>query len=351
VIVGLGSTTDPVVLVPGSVEALHADADDLDRQGRDLADAGQDVRRRTVASWFGGAAGGWAQRRAVLSESLAAVRQVYPVTARMLRAHAQVLVWARGRAQVAIGLWSQASVLSSTTDTQCLRPTLTLGLRPAATSAFGRPVPALVTDPGAGTRALAEQVLAAARQEVALSAQAAAAVLDELSDGLPDGRWHADQFLAGIGDWVVGIGTLLYKFNQIRLVIDPLGVRDDVVEIGTGLAATGQYLVANPGDAPAVLFDTRTMHDNPARWWGGLAPDIALTVVAGAGFATRALGGVRTGARVAEELTDASRVGSRWDDVAARAQMGRRLAQRPGPPRPDQPSRLGPVPAPGSGGR
>ena len=149
----------------------------------------------------------------------------------------------------------------------------------------------------------------------------------------------------------VGIGTLLYKFNQIRLVIDPVGVRDDVVEIGTGLAATGQYLAANPGDAPAVLFDTRTMHDNPARWWGGLAPDIALTVVAGAGFATRALGGVRTGARVAEELTDASRVGSRWDDVAARAQMGRRLAQRPGPPRPDQPSRLGPVPAPGSGGR
>jgi len=118
----------------------------------------------------------------------------------------------------------------------------------------------------------------------------------------------------------VGIGTLLYKFNQIRLVIDPVGVRDDVVEIGTGLAATGQYLAANPGDAPAVLFDTRTMHDNPARWWGGLAPDIALTAVAGAGIATRALSGMRTGARVAEELTDASRVGSRWDDVAARAQ-------------------------------
>ena len=77
----LGSTTDPVVLVPGSVQSLRADADDLDRRASDLGLDGDDTIGRVVASWTGDTAEIWAERRHVLAESLDAVAGIYQTVA------------------------------------------------------------------------------------------------------------------------------------------------------------------------------------------------------------------------------------------------------------------------------
>lgn len=101
----LGSITDPVALVPGSVEALYADADDLDRQATSLIDASEDVHHQRTAAWSGVAADGWAEVRAQLAEGLETVGRTFSVAAGALRSHARVLAWAQRRAEVAVRLW------------------------------------------------------------------------------------------------------------------------------------------------------------------------------------------------------------------------------------------------------
>ncbi len=49
----LGSTTDPHTLVPGSVDALRADAQDLRTRANELESESEGPVRRPVASWTG----------------------------------------------------------------------------------------------------------------------------------------------------------------------------------------------------------------------------------------------------------------------------------------------------------
>ncbi|WP_182112684.1 hypothetical protein [Actinotalea sp. JY-7876] len=56
----LWTTNDPELLVPGSLEALHGDADDLEVRADTLLEAATDIGRHVVASWVGDAADGWA---------------------------------------------------------------------------------------------------------------------------------------------------------------------------------------------------------------------------------------------------------------------------------------------------
>lgn len=159
-------------------------------------------------------------------------------------------------------------------------------------------------------------MLFAARQEVNLSNAAVAQVMDAFSEGLPDGQFHFDQFLAGIGDWFAGIAGLLYGFNMIRLAVDGDAMMADAQEMGQGLWDTGAYPLENPGEAVPVLFDTRTMHDNPGRWWGRLFPDLALTVAGGVGVGTKLATSLRAGAKIADELADElADVGDRLGDL------------------------------------
>lgn len=139
------------------------------------------------------------------------------------------------------------------------------------------------------------------------SASAVAKDLDEMSAGLPDGRFHADQFLAGLGDWVYGIGELFVRLNCIRSIFDGDGMAADVSEIVNGALDTADYLSSNPDQFVPVVLNTQQMHDNPGRWAGNLFPDAALTFVAGAGALSKGLGVLRTGLRAADDVGDTAR--------------------------------------------
>lgn len=160
---------------------------------------------------------------------------------------------------------------------------------------------------GAATKVRAQQILTGARNEVSASAHAAQEILDELSVGLPDGRWHVDQIFGGIGDWVTGIAGLVATFTSYRALVEPVGVHTDAREIGAAVYAIPGQLADDPVGTTETLLDVQTLRDNPGRWSGRVAPDLAIGVAtAGVGLAARSgrLGVAAT--RVVDEVADAA---------------------------------------------
>lgn len=272
----LTTTWDVDTLISGSLEALHTDADELDARADALSEAAAEVSRHVVAGWLGSAADGWAERRALLEHGLTGVADVFRAGATALRAYADVVAWARERAGAAVDLWANPPQLSAFGG---VHATSTRGLPPGMLSAqqvFGDG-----GDPF-GVRSLAAAVLADAQEQVRHSAEALAALLDELSAGLPDGRWHPDQFIAGIGDWLRGVASMLPLVLATRTIVDHDGMTAEARVSREALMG----LLRDPDQAVPTLLDTQMLEDNPARWWGGAAPDLALTAV-GAGALSR----------------------------------------------------------------
>ncbi len=290
----LGSTTDPCALVPGTVNNVLADAYDLRERADELTEQADGPVSARVNFWIGPSATRSTTNRTAIAQALTAVADLYRTVATVLEAHADVLAWAQARAQVAIELWARGVDLAASAGGS------TLLLRPQATGPFARSPAFPESDPGAPWRRQAEAVLASARREVNASGQAAARILDEFSAGMPDGQFHIEEFLGGIGDWVTGIASLVWRFNAIRALIDHDGMLADAEEIRQGLWDTGAAITADPTQAVPLLFNTRLMHDNPGRWWGQLFPDIALTAAGGVGVLSKS----GTFARIGDDLSD-----------------------------------------------
>lgn len=284
---------DPVDLVPGSLEALHADADDLDVAAARLGAAGRDIEHQVIASWFGSAADGWPGRRTSLVQIADGIAEVYALAAQVLRAHADAVVWARLQAQIAVELWEEADRQSFMTADVCFEPSRPLALAGAprlgnrSGAALGTSRSVAPPDPGAGTRELARQVLDSALLDLARSASAAAEVLDALSEGLPDGRWHAGQFLVGLWTWLEATGRLVIGISRLPSTLTRDDWYADAETMRQDLLVTAEFLAANPDETGAVLLDSQGLRDNPAHWWGAMAPDLALTAAGGVGVASR----------------------------------------------------------------
>ncbi|WP_182112774.1 HNH endonuclease signature motif containing protein [Actinotalea sp. JY-7876] len=302
----LGSTTDPKALVQGSAPALHADADDLDRDATTLRDAASRTDTLVVTNWAGQAADAHQIRREDLAKVLTGVADIYDMAAGVLRNHAGVVTWGQAEAQTAIDLYEQGCNSWGTTD-----PQLVYSPRIGSTgSRFSRAASDRI-DLGVGTRASAQHILENARTQVTESALAAKRILDDLSDGLPDGRWHTDQFLAGVGDWLTGLATLTVKYGSVRAVVDPRGSARDFEAAFEGYGVLAEQAVDDPVGAGRALLDVQTLEDNPGRWWGAVAPDLAISAAtAGGGAAAGALSRAGRGGRLVENAADAAAAGT-----------------------------------------
>lgn len=268
----LGTTSDPEVLVPGSPRTVRLDADDLEARAREMAEAAERIRARTVEGWSGATAEGWVAHQAGLSTTCDAVADVYLAVGAALRRHGDVLAEARRDAQDAVDLWNGRRGIGEVP--QCLGAT---AWSPSGGSGWLTGSPATPEQ-----RAEAELLLAAARAEVRSSGAELAALLRELSAGLPDGRWHTGQFFQGVLDWALGIVTLAWSLSPLRTVVDTEGARADNAEMAAGAIATWQRFEDDPYSTMALLADAQTLQDDPALWWGRAAPDLALAVAPGA---------------------------------------------------------------------
>ncbi len=288
----LGTTTDPTQLIPGSFAVLFADAQDLRARSREVLEEHDGPISRDVAAWVGDAAERCDVRRANVAKGLTGVAQVFGVAAAVLEAHAEVLRWGQGRAVLAIELW--AAGVQKAADAGV--PTMTL--RPQLTDAFGNGPVIPEVDPGAILRRSAEHVLAVAWREVHASETAVCEVLDSMAEGLPDGNFHLEDFFGGIGEWVAGLAQLGWRFNPGRFLIDPAGMMSDSRDMGEGLLHS--FDVDDEGYP--LFLDLDTLHDNPGRWWGRAAPDIALAALPAGAAATRLLGSMELSDRFAAAL-------------------------------------------------
>lgn len=296
----LATCSDPTVLVPGSAGALRGDADLLEQQSRALAQQAEDLRGAHPTTWTGDAADGWAGRREQFAQTLDAVSQIHAAAGSTLLLHAQTLEWAQGVAGTAVRLYQRGRALREAE------------VGPSGAMLTGRG--GVAADSGSGLRDLAERTLDSAQDEVAASARAAAAVLDELSAGLPDGRWHLGEFAQGMWSWVTGITDMLVKFNSLRLLIDPEGLMRDGAAMWQGGLDTYASLTEDPIGTSEQLAQLDLLRDRPAQWWGQLAPDLALTAAGGAGAASRALRGLSA----AEEIAAGGRAAAATGGLAER---------------------------------
>ncbi|GEN80501.1 hypothetical protein [Actinotalea fermentans] len=298
----LASSGDPEVLVPGSLNALYGDADALVRQSGELTALADDVRRRTVGTWFGAGAARWAELRPVLADNVDAAAAVYLVAADALRAQAAVLIRGRAVALIAARLWQEAirAETMASPDLVCAPPRLSL---PAAAPRIGVPAGASVAVPGrrasfpaaggpdhdpTGLRALATRVLALAHDGVARHAADVAALLDSLCKDLPDGEFRLSSLVGGIGHWVKTNTLMWATTHPLRWVVDFEGTLADANAMVDGVEETVRTLAADPHEANRLLLDSQLWHDDPGRWIGQALPDAALTV-AGLGPTTRAM--------------------------------------------------------------
>jgi hypothetical protein len=271
----LATCRDVEGLVPGSVDGLYGDADRIDALSRSLAEHARELRAAAPDQWTGSSADGWTANRGRLADTLEVVSEVHATAAAVLRAHAETISGARARASVALDLYERGCAL-----------TRAAGMVPALTA-----LPA-ANDPGANHRAAAQALLAVARESVAESGRAAAAVLDGLGEGMPDGRWHAGDFMAGIGSWIAGMANSLWKFSLLRAAIDGGGYARDLRAQADGLQSLWDATMADPIGAGEHVLELQELHDRPAEWWGHLAPDLALTAAGSAGVWTKGLGAV-----------------------------------------------------------
>lgn len=298
----LAQTSDPEELVPGSVTTVLRDADDLLHQAEAVESTGSSIGTRSIADWEGNAADGYTARRDDLGARLAAIGTVFRLSADALRSYADVLAWGQGRAAYAAELWASGTAQTVRAARQSGR--VVLGDR-----LVGNAMPVTgASDPGLPTKMQAEAVLADARAVVTAAGEATAGALAQMSEGLPDGRWHASSFAAGAWSWLTGIVSLAWDFNMIRVVIDPEGVARNAIAVWDAASGTYRLITDDPIGAVDVLTDGQTRRDDPARWWGQLAPDIALTAAGGAGVATRLASGFRAGSRVEVSLTVTERL-------------------------------------------
>lgn len=305
----LASSTDPVALVPGSPDALRVDADTVSARSGALAAGAGAVDKTLIPAWTGEASEAWSTHRQKLADTLGAVDGVHRVAAAVLRNHADVIAWAQGRAEVSVALWAhgqQRSAAWRRTSAGAASLPAPFVQQTGGGSAFLAPVPS--PDPGTEMRALAQQILDAARGEVDASETAAVRVLDELGADLPDGEWTLGEFFAGIGEWLSGIGDLLRSFNTVRMFVDPAGYSNDLLGIAHGVGNAYTAATRDPIGTGTVLLDLQGARDSPGRWWGGIAPDLADAVIPG--------GLVVKGLKLGDHLADLGRAGNRLEDFA-----------------------------------
>lgn len=156
----------------------------------------------------------------------------------------------------------------------------------------------------------------------------------------PHGVWG---FFVGAWDATWAIGEFIHTIDPSRAIFDPTmvfsdgwgafgnvdGYASDMKELGEGLYAFGDLAVHDPVAAGALLVDVETLKDNPARWFGQLAPDVVAAVFT-AGTGTAATRGTSASARIANLTT---RFGARHGDdlTTTAARFGDDVAGAGGP--------------------
>jgi RHS repeat-associated protein len=309
----LGQTTDPAELIHGDPAALEQAASRLRTFSGAFGETADGLEGIDTGDWTGAAADAFRAKYAPQpgkwrNASTASVR-----AAGALESFAGTVTWAQGQAREAIALYAAgqratASAVSAYNDQVAAYNTAAQAYDAklaAAQNPGPRPVkPGPFTDPGAGMRERAQQILAAARAERDRAGADAAGVVSSATDLAPaepgfwsqlgddfSDLWQGTQLASASFDAGILTGTA----DLIKVVrdVDPMDPwnEEHPAEYLAGLSALGAGVVqdvVDPEDLVKGVVGSGWGSD-PAFALGKLVPNVALAVATdGAGTAADA---------------------------------------------------------------
>ena len=309
----LGSTSDPIVLIPGSVAALaevmwqlQEYADALDTAGDGLA------RIDTDAGWRGEAADAFAEAYRPQPARWREAGDSFANAAAAIDRYASTLLWAQARAADAIDTYARGDLQTALArhghDARLTR----YRAADAAACRWGtrRPpqVPPFV-DPGEAAREEARHLLEHAREQLRDAGDREARTIAAALGAAPEDP----TFWESVGSAAADAGTWLWN-----------GVQDVGVAVVNGAASFGNAMVQHPADTALMLGGIMLASISTLGEVGGIALDatgvgavagVPLNIVAAAGITT----GVAMAATGAVSLAGHASTDSRVEVLESRA--------------------------------
>lgn len=251
----LGETSDPVALVPGDIHAVRGRVDAWRSKGRELIAVGEALGSLTADGvWSGPAADAFEAKVAEWAPGWDTAANAYLTAAAALDRYAAELDYAQGQAAAAIDLYergvAETSAARAKADDLARKNRLsTLGSQ-SGSGSFGSAsvlIEPVFFDPGAVTRASAQAMLQAARNQLAAAGDETARVLN---GGVDWGRIFQVAF---------GV--------QAELALDALRM------VGDAALSFGQAFIDHPDLLLEVIGGVLMINAGVAGEAGGVALD------------------------------------------------------------------------------
>ncbi|WP_394684956.1 putative T7SS-secreted protein [uncultured Microbacterium sp.] len=285
----LGSTLDPVALIPGSPDGIADAAAAWRIAGQSASQLSESVFRVSPAdSWTGSSAEAFEYRRTTIADSWAAMGEALALSAKACDAYEATLRWAQNQAAEAIRLWNEGQ--ASTRNAQ-------IAHREQERSAGGLAIVPTFFDPGDAARIAAAEFLQAARAAVKEAASQAAMQLRIAHEAAPkNGLW---------GVLLTGGPALSLADQTPRAVSDRL-----VMSILKRLSRSDDEQVAElmqlHPEWVSLLKDHQPAPELLAKWWSEQDPAVQRALLSSAPGILGSLGGLPPAVRVAANKANAA---------------------------------------------
>jgi len=219
----LGSTSDPVALIPGDPGAVHKTQLALTDYGDLLHATGEGLARiDTDAGWHGTAGDQFRAKFHGKPQEWTEAGQCFHAAAGALVDYAATLTWAQAQAADAIALWAQGEAATATARAQHDRAVQRAQadydarpLTPLATPPMLDPSAIPFIDPGAAKRRRAQEILDRARTGLQSAGDTAERIIDAGRDKAPEEPDFWDDvgdFLGDAADDALDLGSDLLDF-------------------------------------------------------------------------------------------------------------------------------------------
>ncbi|SDO74718.1 hypothetical protein SAMN04487788_0693 [Microbacterium testaceum StLB037] len=285
----LGSTHDPVALIPGSPDGIADAAVAWRAAGQSASRLSESVFGVSPAdSWTGSSAEAFEHRRTTIADNWSAMGEALTLSAAACDAYEATLRWAQEQAAEAIRLWNDGQ--ASTRNAQ-------IAHREQERSAGGLSIVPTFVDPGDAARIAAAEVLETARAAVEEAAAEATMQLRVAYEATPEkGLW---------GVLLTGGPALSLTDQTPRAASDRL-----ILSILERLSRSDEEQVAElmklHPEWVSLLKDHQPASEVLATWWSEQDPTVQHALLSSAPGILGSLGGLPPAIRVAANRANAA---------------------------------------------
>lgn len=285
----LGSTHDPVALIPGSPDGIADAAVAWRAAGQSASRLSESVFRVSPAdSWTGSSAEAFEHRRTTIADSWSAMGEALTRSAAACDAYEATLRWAQQQAAEAIRLWNDGQ--ASTRNAQ-------IAHREQERSAGGLSIVPTFVDPGDAAWIAAAEVLETARAAAEEAASGAVTQLRVANEAIVESILRRFSVTGGGALALIDQAPGAASDRLAMSVLARLSHSDD--------DEVAQLLQVHP-EWISLLKDHQPAPEVIATWWSELDPAVQHVLLSSAPGILGSLGGLPPAVRVAANRANAA---------------------------------------------